>query len=98
MTIAIQSERGRVVPHIFLQGFDVISCPDAVHRKGMAQVVYPVMFKSGGFQDVLKFFPDGWLGIVAAIRMIEHKAGKFAFVPEIAHLLLLPLLINLVLF
>ena len=33
MSVAIQSECRGVMPHIFLQGFDVITCHDAVNRE-----------------------------------------------------------------
>ena len=35
MSVAIQRERRGVMPHIFLQGFDVIPRHDAVHGKGV---------------------------------------------------------------
>lgn len=65
------------MPHVFLQSLDVISRHDAVHREGMPQIVHPVMLQTGRCQNVLEFLPDRRLGIVAAIRMIEHQAGEF---------------------
>ena len=43
VTVAIQRERRGIVSHVFLQGFDVIPCPKAVHREGMAQIVHPMV-------------------------------------------------------
>ena len=39
VSVAIQGECRGVMPHVFLQGFDVIPRHDAVHRKGVTQVV-----------------------------------------------------------
>ena len=35
VTVAIQGERRGIVPHVFLQGLDVVPCPKAVHREGV---------------------------------------------------------------
>ena len=85
------------MPHVFLQSLDVISRHDAVHREGMPQIVHPVMLQTGRCQNVLEFLPDRRLGLVAAIRMIEHQAGEFTLIPQVAHLALLCILIRFVL-
>ena len=59
--------------------------------------MHPVMLQTGRCQNVLEFLPDRRLGIVAAIRMIEHQAGEFTLIPQVAHLALLCLLIRFVL-
>jgi len=43
VTVAIQGERRGIVPHVFLQGLDVVPCPKAVHREGVAQIVHPMV-------------------------------------------------------
>ena len=43
VSVAIQRECRGVMPHVFLQSFDVIPCPKAVHREGMAQIVHPMV-------------------------------------------------------
>ena len=47
MSVAIQGERRGVMTHVFLQGFDVIPRHDAVHGKGVTQVVHPVARQPG---------------------------------------------------
>ena len=61
------------------------------------QIVHPVMLQSGCRQDGLKFLPDRRLEKVAAIRVIEHQSGEFTFIPQIAHLTFLCLLIRFML-
>ena len=35
MAVAVQGEGCRVVPHVFLQSFDIVPRPEAVHREGV---------------------------------------------------------------
>ena len=46
MSVSVKGERSGVVPHVFLQRFYVISCPDAVDCEGVPQIVYTVMLKA----------------------------------------------------
>ena len=55
------------------------------------------MLQTGCCQNVLEFLPDRRLGIVAAIRVIEHQAGEFTLIPQVTPLALLCLLIRFVL-
>ena len=44
MTVFIQGERRGVMPHIILQGFDIIAGLDAVHGKGVPEIMNTVSY------------------------------------------------------
>ena len=64
VAVFIQRESCGIVPHVLLQGLDIITSFNAVYSECMAKIVDPVMLQAGLLQNLLEFLPDGRLNVI----------------------------------
>jgi hypothetical protein len=58
VAVFIQRESCGIVPHVLLQGLDIIAGFNAVYSECMTKIMDPVMLQAGFLQNFLEFLPD----------------------------------------
>ena len=75
VTIDVQGERRRGMAEIALHGFDVISCPDAVHGVGMPQIMDSGSGDPNLIDHAFEAVIESPVGHIAAKFVGEHQSG-----------------------
>ena len=63
VAVFIQRESCGIVPHVLLQGLDIIAGFNAVYSERMTKIMDPVMLQAGFLQNFLEFLPDRRLNV-----------------------------------